>query len=119
VRQKGAIASDGELPGVETSLPDSPSRFVMPAPPTGEELIKAIRASLDILKVAPLEITVPVYRAVWRAAMRKTDFSEHMSDPTVAGKAELAALAQQHYGPGMDSRHLPVAWSSTGNALGM
>src|SRR6185436_13476176 len=29
----------------------------------------------------------------------------------------LAALAQQHYGAGMDSRHLPASWSSTGNSL--
>ena len=32
-------------------------------------------------------------------------------------KTELAALAQQHFGPGMDARHLPASWSSTGNAI--
>ena len=29
----------------------------------------------------------------------------------------MAALAQQHWGAGLDARHLPGSWSSTGNAL--
>src|SRR5262249_6141580 len=37
--------------------------------------------------------------------------------PTGQGKTELAALAQQHYGAGLDARHLPGSWASTGNAL--
>jgi hypothetical protein len=32
-------------------------------------------------------------------------------------KSEAAALAQQHFGAGLDARHLPANWSSTGNAL--
>ena len=32
-------------------------------------------------------------------------------------KTELAALAQQHYGAGLDARHLPGSWSSMGNSL--
>lgn len=32
-------------------------------------------------------------------------------------RTELAALAQQHFGPGLDARHLPGSWSSTANSL--
>jgi len=32
-------------------------------------------------------------------------------------KSELAALVQQHYGPGLDARHLPGSWRSTDNGL--
>src|SRR5919199_337965 len=41
------------------------------------------------------------------------------SSPTPAGsgKTQLAALAQQHYGAGMDGLHLPAGWHSTANAL--
>ena len=33
------------------------------------------------------------------------------------GKTETVALAQQHWGAGLDARHLPCSWASTGNAL--
>src|SRR5262249_54434917 len=40
-----------------------------------------------------------------------------LAGPTGAGKTELAALVQQHHGTGMDARHLPGSWASTGNSL--
>jgi hypothetical protein len=36
---------------------------------------------------------------------------------TGGGKTELAALASQHFGAGLDARHLPGSWLSTDNAL--
>jgi hypothetical protein len=113
----GAIGASGPVPGVEVRLPDVLSRYQLPAPPTGEPLTAAIRASLRLLEAAPESITVPVLAAVYRAALGTADFGLHLAGPTGAGKSALAALAQQHFGTGMDSRHLPGAWSSTGNAL--
>ncbi|MCC7104771.1 MAG: DUF927 domain-containing protein, partial [Chloroflexi bacterium] len=62
-------------------------------------------------------MTVPVSGAAYRAVPGAADFSAHLAGPTGAGKSELAALVQQHWGAGLDARHLPGAWSSTGNAL--
>jgi hypothetical protein len=76
-----------------------------------------LRAILQFLDVAPDQITFPIYGAVFRAALGSTDFSLHLAGPTGAGKSEIVALAQQHYGPTLDARHLPGSWSSTGNAL--
>jgi hypothetical protein len=59
----------------------------------------------------------PLVAAVWRAVLGGTDFSIHLAGPTGAGKSELAALAQRHFGAGMDARNLPGSWSSTANAL--
>src|SRR5205807_530775 len=53
----------------------------------------------------------------YRAALGGTDFSLHLPGPSGAGKSELAALAQRHFGAGMDARRLPGSWSSTANAL--
>jgi hypothetical protein len=78
----------------------------------------AVQASLRMLDVAALRLTVPVYAAIWRAALGNCDFSLHISGKSGAGKSALAALAVQHYGRGMDARHLPGNWSSTDNALG-
>lgn len=46
-----------------------------------------------------------------------TDFSLGLYGPTGVFKSELGALSQQHFGAGMDARHLPANWSSTSNAL--
>jgi hypothetical protein len=54
---------------------------------------------------------------VYRAPLGGADFALHVSGESGAGKTELAALCQQHYGAEMVARHLPGSWSSTANAL--
>src|SRR5436190_21137522 len=54
---------------------------------------------------------------VHRTVLAGTDFAIHVTGGTGLYKTELAALCQQHFGSGMDARHLPASWSSTGNAL--
>jgi hypothetical protein len=114
----GAIGPDGLAAGVEVSLPGPLAGFDLPAPPEGEQLAAAVRASLSMLDgLAPDRIVFPVLAAIYRAVLGDVDFSEHLAGPTGVFKTELAALAQQHWGKGLDSRHLPGSWSSTGNSL--
>jgi hypothetical protein len=112
----GAIGPDGPVDGVEVRLCEELSGFLLPEPPKSEELVAAVRASLRLLEVAPDAISVPLYSAIWRAALGSADLSLHECGPTGEGKTELLALVQQHWGPGLDSRNLPGSWSSTGNA---
>lgn len=117
----GATGPDGLRTDIMVTLPPDLARFELPEIPTGAqgglELVAAVRASLRMLEVAPDVVTVPLYASVWRAALGATDFSPHIAGQTGEGKSELAALAQQHYGAGLDARHLPASWSSSGNAL--
>ena len=107
----------GTVVEIIVDLPSDLARFALPTPPTGDPLREAVRASLALLDVAPDEVTVPCLGAIYRAVLGDIDFTLHLAGPTGAGKTELAALAQQHFGPTMDSRHLPASWLSTGNAL--
>lgn len=113
----GAIGSEGPLTRVEVALSGPLAGYVLPEPPTGVDLSSAIKASLQMLEVAPHRLTVPAYAAIWRAVLGGSDFGLHISGPSGVGKSELAALAQQHFGPNMDGRHLPASWMSTGNYL--
>jgi len=113
----GAIGPKGIAEGFEVNLPDLLGAYCLPVPPDGDELRAAILASMDVLKLAPDVIVVPLYACIWRALLGSADLSLHLSGPTGAGKTELAALVQQHWGSTMDARHLPGSWSSTGNAL--
>ena len=113
----GAIGTDGTVQGVEVSLPQALSGYWLPDSPTGPDLVRAVVASYGCLDLAPPTITFALLAATYRAVLGGVDFSVHMSGPTGAGKTELAAIFQQHYGPQLDARHLPGNWSSTANAL--
>jgi hypothetical protein len=113
----GAIGPVGPVQDVSVELPGRLGLFVLPEPPEGERLKEAVRASVALLDVAPHSVTVPIFCAIWRAAMGACDFSEHLFGPTGEGKTELSALAQQHWGKDLSSRNLPGNWASTSNAL--
>ena len=113
----GAIGADGAVPDVSVKLPSALALFELPEPPDKTSLRTAIKRNLAFLELAPYHITVPVHCQIWRSVLRSTDFNEHLSGRTGEGKTALAALAQQHFGSGMDAEHLPASWSSTGNSL--
>jgi Domain of unknown function (DUF3854)/Domain of unknown function (DUF927) len=113
----GGLGSDGVVPDTKTRLDGGPGRFVLPDPPDGDELRQAVRTSLSLLEVAPDKVAVALLAMVYRAPLGQVDFSGWLTGPTGAGKSELAALAQQHYGATMDRLHLPGSWSSTANSL--
>lgn len=113
----GAINGDGPVLGIEVHPPEALARFVLPVPPRGAEVVQAISASLRLVDLGPDRIMIPLLAAMLRSVLGHADFSLHLTGPTGAGKTELAALAQQHFGKEMDARHLPGSWSSTGNAL--
>ena len=113
----GVIGADGPAPDIAVSLPEPLSGFHLPDPPTGSELVDAVRASLRFLDLGPDRLVFPLLASVFRAPLGETDHSLHLAGPTGSFKSETAALCQQHYGPGMDRLHLPGNWASTGNAL--
>ena len=113
----GAIGGSEPARGVEVRPPEALARFVLPSPPSGTELTEAVSASLRLIELGPDRIMIPLVAAVARSVLGPADFSLHLAGRTGAGKTELAALAQQHFGSALGARHLPSSWSSTGNAL--
>ena len=104
---------------VEVALPENLKAYSLPSPPIGADLQNAVKASLQFLDTAPDVITFPIYAAIWRAVLGDSTFSEYLVGPTGTQKSTESALAQQHFGAGMDYSHLPAEWSSTANALEM
>ena len=117
----GAIGARGIDTFIQTDTGDHRMRdFDLPAPPEGDGLSCAVRASLSILEVAPHGITVPLLAAVYRAPLNvaaPVDFAVFMTGQTGTKKTALTALAQAHFGRSFNDRHLPGNWESTANAL--
>jgi hypothetical protein len=113
----GAIGRHGTVTGVEVALPGAVGRFRLPEAPTGVVEREAVRASLSIAdpEMAPDRLTIPVLAAAYRAPLGATDMSLLLVGESGLAKSELAALAQQHFGPEMDREHLPANFQSTAN----
>jgi len=113
----GAIGPAGLVDDIPVSLPEPLAGYCLPAPPEGDALAAAVRASIGLLRLGPDRLTFPLLAAIYRATLGDTDFALHLSGPTGCFKSEVAALAQQHFGAALDARHLPAGWTSTANAL--
>jgi hypothetical protein len=113
----GAIDAAGAVQGVNVRLPGALSQYELRLPSTPEALVVAVRSSLKLIELAPPSIGYPVLAAICRSVFGGADFALHVVGETGAFKSELAALAQQFFGAGMDRTHLPGSWASTGNSL--
>lgn len=113
----GGIGQDGPLTNVSVDLGDSLSLYRLPAPPQGPKLKEAIDATVRRMDLAPDSISIPSFIAPFRAVIGLCDFTLHFSGRTGTFKSEDAALINQHFGPGINSRNLPGSWHGTENAL--
>lgn len=114
----GAVGEDGVVDGVDVDVSSPLDRFRLPPPPADDDLRTAVRSSLEVLRVAPGRITVPLLSAVVRSVLGPSDFSVHVAGRSGTGKSQLAAIAQSFFGSRMSAGNdLPCSWASTANAL--
>jgi hypothetical protein len=115
---RGALGEYGPVASIDVELTDTLARFELPVPPSGADLQRAVRASLNVLKVAPHEVSVPVWAAVWRAPLGPMrSGSVYLLGTTGTHKSCLTALAQAHYGRTLSYKSLPATWEGTANHL--
>jgi Domain of unknown function (DUF927) len=113
----GPIGPIGPAGAIDVELPDALQRYEFPVPPSGAERTAAVKAALELVLLATDYVMFPLLAATYRAVMPDATSSLHVVGRTGAGKTELAAICQQHFGSGMDAKNLPASWSSTGNSL--
>ena len=113
----GAISANGAISGVSVRLSSDIAAYRLPVPPHGEALVRAVRASLALLELAPAHIMIPSLGAVYRAPLGDIGYSEHLVGQTGTRKSELAARLQQHYGAEWRGRRLPASWKGTANSI--
>lgn len=113
----GAIGADGARADIRVELPQNLAAQHLPEPPAGQQEVLAVKACLSLLELAPDRVLAPVLGAVWRAPLGESRLTVWVTGRTGAGKSELTALAQQHFGAGFDAHHLPAAWASTANSI--
>jgi hypothetical protein len=117
----GALGAAGLDTSVTVDLgSEGLNRYRLPDPGTAPaaELREAVRASLALRHAGPAGLTIPLLGAAYRAPLPVLpDGSVFAAGLTGLGKTTFAALVQQHYGEGLDAKHLPGSWTSTANSL--
>jgi len=113
------LAANGALgcEEIEVDLGSGLSCYRLPKKP--EDVVGAVRASLQLLELGPLTVTVPLFAGVYRAPLAAAfplDFSLWLEGITGSLKSTLAALFLCHFGE-FDRIHLPGTWASTANCL--
>ncbi len=118
---EACIGAAGPVEGIAVQLTGVLGRYRLPMPPPigGEEGRAALRAAVDLLYLAPLSITAPLFGAAWLAPLREAlgeeapDFTPWLHGPSGVFKSELNALAQAHYGP-FTADTLPASFADSG-----
>jgi hypothetical protein len=82
----------------------------------GRNYAHGLRHSLHLWDLAAPEVTIPLFVAVFRAAMGDCDFGIHLAGPTGTGKTTLAYLATAHFGTNLGARDA-TNFESTPNSV--
>jgi Bifunctional DNA primase/polymerase, N-terminal len=111
----GSGAIGGE--GVHVDLEPEVARYKLPLVP--EKPPAAMRASLRLLDLAPLTVTVPLWAAMFRAPLGgalPSNLTVWTEGATGSYKTTLGALFLCHFGA-FENTSLPGSWESTANQL--
>ena len=82
--------------------------------------VEGMRASLRLLEIAPPEMVLPLWAAVWRAptaCLVYPSFVLWLYGPTGSFKSTIAALLLSHFGGPFTKDSLPGAWLWSENSL--
>lgn len=116
----GMITAKGYDDSVRVDLGENNLRhYNLPEPPKGEQLSRAVKASLNFLDLGPMRVTAPVWAAMYGGPLteiRPLYTVIWLYGPTQSGKSTLAHLALTHFGMGfIEGRqyHAPDDWMST------
>jgi hypothetical protein len=113
----GGITARGNDPSIRVELAGNAAGYRLSDPPNGEELARAVKASLGLLDLADegrpgsRAAAAVLFAATYRAPIEHANFSIQLHGRTGSLKSSVAALAQQHFGPAMDANHLPSSWA--------
>jgi hypothetical protein len=113
----GAIGIHGRRNDIEVAVPEQLAKYQLIIPEDDAELVRAVRETLLLQKLAPMRVMSPLLASVFRGPIGGSDITVAPYGQTGRGKTETAAILQQHFGPGMDARHLPLSWESTANTI--
>jgi len=126
--EAGRLTADGLDTGTKIDLGENNMHHALPAPPTSEPLKRAVRASLDFLKISEQRrVTAPLWAAMFAAPFstqipdfKRLDAVLWVYGSSGSGKSTISHIALGHYGPYfVDGRNYrpQIGWNATAFAI--
>ena len=109
-------APDQHDTSFDVRVPSAFRHYELPPPSNRDEVITDVCAALNFLDLGPDRIVLPLFAAVFRAAMDSCNFSIFLVGESGVFKSELALLVAQFFGKDLTIQDLRT-WNSTANAL--
>ncbi len=112
------IGAAGGVEGVAVDLPGRLGAYALPDPAKAEaaDVRDSVRASLDLLTLAPDAVAVPLLGAAYRSALGPSDFVLWIVGETGKHKTAFMGLVMAHFGAKWSRRFLPDGWASSANS---
>lgn len=95
----GAIDAAGVTDGIRVAVEDPASRYQLPAPPVGEALRDAARATVQLFDVEPATVMVPAFALAFRSVLGPSRATVHITGRKGLGKSLLMGLVSTLFGP--------------------
>lgn len=110
----GALGANGPVEDVEVRIERKEvRRFAFPPiPDDARAVARAVRAAFDLFRFGDPKVMIPLLAATWRAPLGTSPLTLFLAGQQESGKSQMAALAQQHFGPSMHARALPATVKS-------
>lgn len=121
----GRLTAAGLDTGTQIDLGENNMRHALPAPPEGEALRLAVRASLDFLAIGPRHVTAPLWAAMFAAPLmplRSLDCVMWVYGSSGSGKSTTSHIALAHFGSSFASTRNfrpQIGWNATAFAIEM
>ncbi len=116
----GVLSAAGLDESIRVDLANNLVNYHLPTPPVDRsELIEALRASLAFMDIAPMEITAPIWAAMYAAPLteiKSLNAVLWVYGPTQSKKSSISHLALAHFGEGFVKGRdykAPTDWTST------
>lgn len=117
LHRSGAIGAAGLIEDVSVRLPVELGHD-LPPPTEGEQLRRAVRASLALIDLGADGLMVPVLGAVYRSVLAECDFALHIHGASNQFKTQVALLGLAHQARCDNARDLrTISWTSTDNSM--
>lgn len=112
VHAGGAIGARGAVKDVEVLGNHRVIRGMkLPEALKSEYLLHGLLSSIELMSMQP-KVTIPLFGAVWRAAMGGAKLAMILVGKTARGKTLRAALAQSYFGAFWTEKEVPVLWKN-------
>jgi hypothetical protein len=111
----GAIGADG----VNVKLPQNLKNYVFPRD-NAISAKDAMRASVDLLDIAPARVSAPLYAAIFSAPLSEiitSVFTPSMNGGSGSLKSSFGAVMLNHFGAKFTEYAMPADWLATANSL--